>query len=317
LQQVKAGRDDWPLVVIRSTITPDALYTALGPCFAGEQAYKDHVAVYPEFLREGVALVDFEAGATLVVGADSEGAWQRLAPIVNTLPGETMRTSIASASLLKYANNAFHALKITFANEIANLAASWGAKGTEVMDLLVRDHRLNISPAYLKPGYAFGGSCLPKDVRALVASANQLTLDTHLLSAIAPSNEAHLLRAVDRLGDLQASTIGIFGLAFKAGTGDLRASPYVRLAGVLADRGHELIAYDPMLAEGLTVPVKGVRLVSALEALEQAQVAIFAHPLDSLGLTVTDVMQYEFDVVLDLCGCTELSGHEGYRSLWQ
>ncbi len=164
------------------------------------------------------------------------------------ISAEKIVTDSRTAALLKYACNAFHATKIAFANEIGSLAESLGADGRAVMDLLCRDTRLNISKAYLRPGFAFGGSCLPKDLRALTRHAEQEALRIPLLGAVVPANDAHLQRAFARIEEAGHRKIGLVGLTFKAGTDDLRESPYVTLAEMLIGRGYDVKIHDPGLA---------------------------------------------------------------------
>jgi GDP-mannose 6-dehydrogenase len=172
---------------------------------------------------------------------------KRVAGLYAALPAEPCLVSLRTAELIKYASNAYHAVKITFANEIGTLAANLGIDGSEVMETLCRDTQLNISPAYLKPGFAFGGSCLPKDLRALVYRASRLDLKLPLLEAVLPSNERHLERALQILMDLPARRLGFFGLAFKENTDDLRESPVVALLEQLIGKGRTVRVFDSQI----------------------------------------------------------------------
>jgi len=190
---------------------------------------------------------DFLEPSLLVVGGTQPDAMTRAADLYATLPVEPCLVSLRTAELIKYACNAYHAVKIAFANEVGTLASHLAIDGAEVMDTLCRDTQLNISPAYLKPGFAFGGSCLPKDLRALVYRASRLDLKLPLLEAVLPSNERHLERAFQTLMELPASRLGFFGLAFKENTDDLRESPVVALLEQLIGKGRSVRVFDPQI----------------------------------------------------------------------
>jgi GDP-mannose 6-dehydrogenase len=175
---------------------------------------------------------------------------QQVASIYSGLPVEPSIVALRTAEMIKYACNAFHAVKISFANEIGALAGELGIDGAEVMDTLCRDYALNISSAYLKPGFAFGGSCLPKDLRALVYRASRLDLNLPLLESVLPSNHAQLDRAIELALDLPAEHIGVFGLAFKENTDDLRESPVVLLLETLIGKGRKVRVFDPHIQLG-------------------------------------------------------------------
>jgi GDP-mannose 6-dehydrogenase len=234
-----------PLIVaVRSTVYPGTCEeTVLAPL----ARYGVSVVSNPEFLREGTAVKDFREPSLLVVGGSDAEAVRRVAGIYAGLPIEPCLVSLRTAELIKYASNAFHAVKIGFANEIGTLAAALGIDGAEVMDTLCCDTVLNISRAYLKPGFAFGGSCLPKDLRALVYRASRLDLKLPLLESVLPSNERHLERALQILMDLPAPRLGVFGLAFKENTDDLRESPVVTLLEQLIGKGRDVRVFDPQI----------------------------------------------------------------------
>ena len=200
---------------------------------------------HPEFLREGSAVRDFFEPPLLVVGGDDAAAVRAVADLYRPLGAKAALVSLRTAEMIKYACNAFHAVKITFANEIGALSAQLGVDGGEVMATLCQDVKLNSSAAYLKPGFAFGGSCLPKDLRALVYRAAHLDLKLPLLESAIPSNERHLKRAIDAVLDLPAQRIGVIGLAFKEDTDDLRESPVVTLLEQLIGKGREVQVFDP------------------------------------------------------------------------
>ena len=201
----------------------------------------------PEFLREGAAVRDFMEPSLLVVGGADSEAVRRVAAIYAGLNVQPCLVSLRTAEMIKYACNAYHALKTAFANEIGALSARLGLDGGEVMRTLCADLRLNISPAYLKPGFAFGGSCLPKDLRALAYRASRLDLSLPLMEAILPANQEHLARATRAVLDLAVERIGVFGLAFKENTDDLRESPVVALLETLIGKGREVRVFDPQI----------------------------------------------------------------------
>src|ERR1039457_6481923 len=214
------GRTKPLVVAVRSTVYPGTCEDVVWPQMGGSPMVS--VVSNPEFLREGAAVRDFMEPSLLVIGGASPAAVQQVAAIYAGLPVEPSIVALRTAEMIKYACNAFHAVKISFANEIGALADELGIDGAEVMDTLCRDHALNISRAYLKPGFAFGGSCLPKDLRALVYRASRLDLKLPLLESVLPSNNAQLDRAIALTLDLPSERIGVFGLAFKEITDDLR-----------------------------------------------------------------------------------------------
>jgi GDP-mannose 6-dehydrogenase len=199
----------------------------------------------PEFLREGTAVKDFMEPSLLVVGGSSNEAAQSVADLYAGLPGEVSIVSLRTAEMIKYTCNAFHALKIGFANEIGSLASSIGVNPEQVMATMCKDTKLNISPAYLKPGFAFGGSCLPKDLRALTFRASRLDLKLPLLESVLPSNDEHLRRSIREVLEMKGNRIGIFGLAFKEDTDDLRESPVITIIEHLIGKGRTVRIYDP------------------------------------------------------------------------
>lgn len=233
------------VVVVRSTVFP-------GTCeglVADAVGHKDRVTVisHPEFLREGTAIRDFLEPSLIVVGGP-EPARGRVAALYDPLNAKPSLVELRTAELIKYSCNAFHALKIAFANEIGALADAQGIPADEVMATLCEDSVLNVSKAYLKPGFAFGGSCLPKDLRALAYRGSRLDLELPLLGNILPSNEAHLERAIENVLALGDVKLGVFGLTFKENTDDLRESPTIALLETLLGKGRQFRVFDPNLA---------------------------------------------------------------------
>ena len=227
-------------VVVRSTVFPGTCEEVVQPLIGKSAAVVDN----PEFLREGSAVRDFMEPSLVVVGGVDPAA-DRVADLYKPLGVDVCRVSLRAAEMIKYACNAFHAVKIGFANEIGALCSRLEIPAQEVMDTLCQDTKLNISRAYLNPGFAFGGSCLPKDLRALTYRALRLDLGLPLLESVLLSNERHLQRAIQMVLEAPAHRIGIFGLAFKENTDDLRESPVVLLLEHLLGKGRQLRVFDP------------------------------------------------------------------------
>jgi len=231
------------IVAVRSTVFPGTCEEVVFPALGGSG--RAVVVSNPEFLREGTAVRDFMEPSLVVVGGEDAEAVRAVADLYAPLAAEPCLVSLPTAEMIKYACNTFHALKIGFANEIGVLCSQLGVSGGEVMDTLCRDTRLNISRAYLKPGFAFGGSCLPKDLRALVHRAIRLDLKLPLLESVLPSNDRHLQRGMQAVLDLPGEHIGVFGLSFKENTDDLRESPAVALLEYLSGKGRNVRVFDP------------------------------------------------------------------------
>ena len=235
------------ITVIRSTVAPGTTEDVLLPILEGasrKRAGKGlHVCFQPEFLREGVSIRDFENPPMTIVGGEGPGV-EALRLMSKDLPCEFISTSIRTAEMVKFCCNAFHAVKVVFANEVGRLCHGLEMDGREVMSLLCQDTHLNISPAYLRPGFAFGGSCLPKDVRAVTYHGRALDVNTPVLSSILPSNRVQIDHALSLIYATGKKRIGLMGLSFKEGTDDLRESPIVTVAEQLIGKGYELRIFD-------------------------------------------------------------------------
>jgi GDP-mannose 6-dehydrogenase len=235
-------------VVVRSTMLPGTCMELLIPIlekYSGKTAGVDFgVAVNPEFLREGTSVRDFFDPPKTVIGEYDVASGEVVARLYEGLPAECFRVPIPVAEMIKYADNSFHALKIGFANEFGAICRALGVDSYAVMDVFLSDRKLNISPAYLRPGFAFGGSCLPKDLRSLVYAARRADVSVPILEHILPSNEDHLRRAFDAIAATGKRRVGLFGLSFKPGTDDLRESPLVELAERLHGKGYDLRIHD-------------------------------------------------------------------------
>lgn len=242
-------RDTLYVVVVRSTVLPGTCEQLVIPTLEAA-SHKRHgegfsVCMNPEFLREGSAIHDFYHPPLTVVGAQDPEAAECVVQLYTNIPAECIKTDLRTAEMVKYASNAFHALKITFANEVGAWCKQEGVDSHLVMHLLTKDTKLNISPAYLTPGFAFGGSCLPKDLRALVYRARRHDLSLPMLESILLSNRLQIERTAELIMQLGKKRVGVIGLAFKAGTDDLRESPMVTLCELLIGKGYSLRIYDP------------------------------------------------------------------------
>jgi GDP-mannose 6-dehydrogenase len=242
-------KDDEHVFVFRSTLVPGTVEDVLRPLIEQESGKREsrdfHVCFQPEFLREGTSIRDYDKPPFTIVGANSEVPIARLRELFGHLPCEFHITSIRAAEMVKYCCNNFHAIKITFANETARLCEALGVDPFEVMDLVCKDRQLNISPTYLKPGFAFGGSCLPKDLRATLYLAKSKDVELPMHAAVLGSNRLHLDRAIAKVLSSGRRRIGMLGLSFKTGTDDLRESPLVLIAEQFLGKGLQLLIYDP------------------------------------------------------------------------
>jgi GDP-mannose 6-dehydrogenase len=236
------------IVVIRSTILPGTMHKVVIPTleeFSGKKAGADFgVCSNPEFLREGSAVKDFRSPPKTVIGELDKTSGDKLAQLYEKIDAPLIRTDLETAEMVKYVDNCWHAVKIGFANEIGNVCKAFGLDAHKVMDIFCQDQKLNISCAYLKPGFAFGGSCLPKDLRALSYQAKMHDLQLPILTSVLPSNEMQIARGLQLIVDKGHTRVGILGFSFKAGTDDLRESPLIEIIERLLGKGYDLRIYD-------------------------------------------------------------------------
>jgi GDP-mannose 6-dehydrogenase len=326
-----ATADHYHTVVFRSTMLPGTCTELLIPILekaSGKTTGVDFgVGVNPEFLREGTSVRDFFEPPKTVIGEYDPASADLVAAMYAGLPGEVFRVPIAVAEMIKYADNAFHGLKIAFANEVGAICRALGVDSHQVMDVFLADRKLNVSPAYLRPGFAFGGSCLPKDLRGLVYAARRVDVSVPLLSHVLPSNEEHLRRAFDLVTASGHRRIGLFGLSFKPGTDDLRESPLVELAERLLGKGYDLRIYDANVAlsrlMGANLDYITGRLPHLGELLSNSVDEVLAHAevcvvgcTDPAVLAALDTAGDR--IVVDLVRLPDASArraHEGYRGL--
>lgn len=241
-------KSSFHVVVGRSTMLPGSMHSVVIPSLeeaSGKKAAVDFgVCNNPEFLREGTAVYDYYHPPKTVIGESDPRAGDMLVELYKNMDAPMIRTDVETAEMVKYTDNNWHALKVAFANEIGNICKAVGIDGHKVMEIFCQDTKLNLSPYYMKPGFAFGGSCLPKDVRALTYKGRSLDLELPVLNAIMPSNQHQIDKAIEMVANKGKRKVGILGFAFKAGTDDLRESPIVDVIERLIGKGYELKLYD-------------------------------------------------------------------------
>jgi GDP-mannose 6-dehydrogenase len=325
-----AVRNHFYIIVLRSTVLPGTVRHRISPkieAHASKRAGVEFgICYHPEFLREGNALDDFENPSKIVIGASDDRSGDRLVELYRQFDAPLFRLSIEEAELVKYVDNSWHALKVTFANEIGRLAREIGVDGARIMSVFSRDSKLNISPSYLRPGFAFGGSCLPKDLRAITHFARTWGIDVPVLDAVLPSNFRTLEEGVRLIIERGHRRIGLFGLSFKSGTDDLRESPLVELAERLLGKGFDVRIFDSGVNTARLIganrrfieeriPHLASLMVDAEESLiTHAEVVVLGHcagaKLDIEGILAAG------KTIVDLCGIgRKCAGREGYHGI--
>jgi len=299
------------IVVMRCSIPPGVTLGFMAPILeevSGLKAGVDFgVCFNPEFLREGVAVEDFYAPPKTVIGANDARSTNILSRIYEAVDHAPIVTSVETAEMVKYVDNVWHATKVCFANEVGRLCKPLGVDSHDVMDVFVQDTKLNLSPYYLKPGFAFGGSCLPKEVRAVVHIAKQQGVDLPMIESLGTSNKTHIVRAVEMVRETGAKKVGVLGLAFKQGTDDLRESPILEVIAALNAEGVEVSIHDPAIIPDtpLTGQLAYMRhsgrelkaLASDLPDMMRANVEDVANTADALIVTHNNALYR--DVVLN------------------
>jgi len=291
-------------IVIRSTVPPGTCARLILPMLRSTGL---GLASNPEFLREGSSVKDFMEPSIIVVGGDDAAHVKPVADLYSSMNCGVTVVGLGEAEIIKYACNVFHALKISFANELGDLCGALQIDGQRVMEVLRSDTKLNSSPAYLRPGFAFGGYCLPKDTRALNVCAADLGIELPLLGSILPSNDLHLHRAIDAVSELGLKRIGVYGISFKGGTDDFRQSPAIALVKELDQRGMEVCLFDPTI---LAIQQDSASIAVADGVLSRLSPSLDAwlSTIEGIALTQTAPLETMNKIrasglpFLDLCG---------------
>lgn len=287
--EVLKDKDEFHIVAIRSTVKPGTNQEVSR--IIEEESNKKrniHFAVLsnPEFLREGSAVYDYYNPPYTLIGHDNINAAKKLSELYSSIPAEIIFSEIKVAEIIKYVNNSFHALKVSFANEIGNICKALNIDSYEVMNIFMKDNKLNISPYYFKPGFAFGGSCLPKDLKGIKALAHDLYLDVPIINNIENSNNVQIKRAVDLLISIDKKNIGFLGISFKKGTDDLRNSPTIEVIEQLIGKGYHIKLFD-----------KNVNL-SRLTGANKEYIQMKIKHLEKLMVESVDLVVKESDVIV-------------------
>jgi GDP-mannose 6-dehydrogenase len=326
-----AGGKAYHVVCVRSTVLPGTIEGVVIPVLekqSGLRAGRNFgVCMNPEFLREGTSIRDYYEPPFTIVGELDPASGDVVASLYSSLPAPVVRTRLRNAEMVKYACNAFHALKITFANEIGNLCKRMGLDGREVMNIFCRDDRLNISPVYLQPGFAFGGSCLPKDVRAILHRAGEVDLELPVMRSVLPSNQMQIDHAFRLIRKTGRKRVAMLGLSFKPGTDDLRESPMAELAEMLIGKGYDVSIYDREVSLARihgsnkayiehVIPHISSLLKSSVEAaLDGAEVVVLAKRSQEYGAALSGRAPDQH--IIDLAGFIEAGQREqdGYEGI--
>ncbi len=324
--RMKAGRH---VVVMRSTMLPGTIENVVIPALEKASGKKVEngvaVCINPEFLREGTSLKDFYGPPFTLIGADDPAAAAAVRELYQGIDAPLYETGLKTAEMIKYVCNSFHALKVSFANEVGNICKALEVDSHAVMDIFCRDTKLNLSPYYLKPGFAFGGSCLPKDLRAINYKARELDVEVPLLSAILPSNRLQVERAIEMVVATGKKHIGILGFSFKAGTDDLRESPLVTVIETLIGKGYKLALYDRNVSLARLVGAnreyieREIPHISELmcssidEVIDNADVLLVGNKADEFKQIETKVRPGM--VIIDLVRLFDRSSHDHYEGI--
>src|SRR4026209_1969908 len=316
-------------IIIRSTMLPGTIEGVVIPTLAeysAKQVGIDFgVCINPEFLREGSSLKDFYAPPFTLIGADDEETTSTVRALYNGIDAPVIATSVKTAEVVKYVCNCFHALKVSFANEVGNICKALGVDSHQVMDIFCQDTKLNLSSYYLKPGFAFGGSCLPQDLRAINYKAKQVDVDVPVLSSILPSNKQQIERAVEMILATGKKRIGILGFSFKAGTDDLRESPMVTLIETLIGKGLQLSIYDRDVSLARLFGSNKAYIERQIPHIAQLMRGSIDEVLDSADVLVVGNKAEEFkeieekrkegQVVIDLVRLFDKTSSNGYQGI--
>ncbi|HKH19313.1 MAG TPA: UDP-glucose/GDP-mannose dehydrogenase family protein [Gammaproteobacteria bacterium] len=306
-QQIGAALKDkeaFHLVVVRSTMLPGSMANVVIPTLetaSGKKAGKDFgICNNPEFLREGTAVYDFKHPPKTVIGEIDPRSGDVLASLYERLEAPLIRTNVETAEMVKYSDNVWHALKVSFANEIGNICKAAAIDGQKVMEIFCQDTKLNLSPYYLKPGFAFGGSCLPKDVRALTYKARSLDIEVPVLNAIMPSNQYQIEKGLKMIINKGHKKVGFLGFSFKAGTDDLRESPLVEIIERLIGKGYDVRLYDRNVNVARLVGANRGYIISHIPHISKLMVESIEAVLAHAQTVVVGNGDMDFNAVPDL-----------------
>jgi GDP-mannose 6-dehydrogenase len=318
--QAIGDKSSYHVVVVRSTVLPGTTLNVIVPILeesSGKKLGTDFgICVNPEFLREGQAVYDFFNPERIVIGENDHKAGDLLAQIYDGVKAPVIRMDINTSEIIKYVDNTFHALKITFTNEIGSICKKLGIDSRQVMEVFCMDRKLNLAPYYFKPGFAFGGSCLPKDLSAFLAKSAELNVQVPLLESIQRSNYSHIERAIEQIISLNKKRIGILGLAFKSGTADTRESPaiilihrlYERGYSKLFDKGYDITVFDPALEktdiDALPPHIRSIAVFSLEDIVKSSDVLVITKNDDEF-IKLPGLISNEH-VVVDLVGALKM-----------
>ena len=294
-------KEDFHIVAIRSTIMPGTCDKVAGiiASVSGKTRNTDFAIVdNPEFLREGSAVHDYYNPPLTLIGSDNKKAAQKMAQLYEKIPGEIILTELKVAEIMKYVNNTFHALKISFANEVGNICKELDINSHEVMEIFSKDRQLNISPYYLKPGFAYGGSCLPKDLRGLQTLAHDLYLAVPVIDNIHKTNDIQIQRAIKLVFKYWNKKLGFLGLSFKAGTDDLRNSPTVEVIEALLGKGCDIKIFDKNINVSILTGTNKEYINNKIPHLSNLLVDDVNELIESSDVLVVSTKEKEFSCLL-------------------
>jgi len=290
-------KDSFHIIAIRSTIMPGTCdkFAAIVESISGKKRNEDFAIVdNPEFLREGTAVLDYYNPPLTLIGSDNLKAAEKIAELYRQLPGEILITDLKIAEIMKYINNSYHALKISFGNEIGNICSELGIDSHKVMDIFCKDKQLNISPYYFKPGFAYGGSCLPKDLKGLQTLAHDLYIDVPVIDGINKTNDLQIQRAIKLIYKYWDKKLGFLGLSFKAGTDDLRNSPTVSIIEALLGKGCDIVIYDKNINIAMLTGTNKEYIDSRIPHLSSLLVSDPSELINNCDIIVINTKEPEF-----------------------